>query len=809
MIDVLQEYLIRIGISPPDEASYRKLVGMMAGAEATVTGSVGGMAKHILEAQGAIVGAFTSISAAIIGMADHVAMSDQRYRLMGEKMMMTTRSARELDMITKALGADLGEIVWDKELHQRAIILDQDFKRMSASMGGGFEGNMKGIRDIRFEFSRLQMGLEFFTMSFAGGLFKNLMPGDAGKKIHDWVTWFQNNASRLGEEWAKRFVPVLKETWHIMTELWEVGKSAGVAFSNFIGLLSGDESIQGAAFSFENVAKAISHIGEWMVKFFDWITHAEMLLAHFATATSFLVHGEWEKAGAEFKAGLADLGAGGMGTGAVLGAAIGGVVGGPPGAAVGATIGAGAGGAARTTGNLQKPGYAKEALGGFTGWLGGLGRGAQHAGGYLPSPQEASAALAAEESDFSPRERERRHKAGQYGLYAIPSAPPVDTWAKIWASGDAATKAGYAAFARASGWIPLGTPTPAVPTAAAAAGPAQQIMLAPGRWAQHAAGYLPSPQEASAAAAAQSGAPVQSQADLIDRIAAAITKQENTLSNPKTAPNNNPGNLHSWGDRPIVNGFAAFPDWDTGMRALREQIRKNIALGLDLQEFFGGKNTPEGKVIYPGYDKTLPTYAEQVGKALNIPVDVPLAQIAAPASAAATPPTPAHGAAWLQPAGWDGAAAQPARQRDWLAQPPQWYGAAPARDAVTGRESPASPIPESLPIIQAPPSWADKAPEWLRTLRMQSDSGESVPMPAAPPAGSDMMGQMQQQAVMPPAGAATVNSSPRFEVNVGGINIMQPGADAHQISRAVQQGVKAALDEQVMHDLLQLQGQWG
>jgi hypothetical protein len=767
------------------------------------------MAKHILEAQGAIVGAFTSISAAIIGTADKVAMSDQGYRLMGEKMLMTTESARKLDLITKALGADLGQIVWDRELHQRAVVLSQDIDRMTAGLGGGFEGKMRGVRDIRFEFSRLEVAAKFLAMSFTGKLFEKLAPGDAGDKIRHWVDWFESEIPHLADKLATKAGPVLKETWHMMKELWEVGKSAGVAFSNFIGLLSGDESIQGTAFSFENVAKAISHIGEWMVKFFDWITHAELLLAHFATATSFLVHGEWGKAGAEFKAGLADLGAGGMGTGAVLGAAIGGVVGGPPGAAVGATIGAGAGGAAETIGNLQKPGYAKEALDGFTGWLGGLGRWAQHAAGYLPSPQEASAALAAEESGFNPQERERRHKAGQYGLYAIPSAPPVDTWAKIWASGDAATKAGYAAFARASGWIPLGTPTPAVPTAAAAAGPAQQIMLAPGRWAQHAAGYLPSPQEASAAAAAQSGAPVQSQADLIDRIAAAITKQENTLSNPKTAPNNNPGNLHSWGDRPIVNGFAAFPDWDTGMRALREQIRKNIALGLDLQEFFGGKNTPEGKVIYPGYDKTLPTYAEQVGKALNIPVDVPLAQIAAPASAAATPPTPAHGAAWLQPAGWDGAAAQPARQRDWLAQPPQWYGAAPARDAVTGRESPASPIPESLPIIQAPPSWADKAPEWLRTLRMQSDSGESVPMPAAPPAGSDMMGQMQQQAVMPPAGAATVNSSPRFEVNVGGINIMQPGADAHQISRAVQQGVKAALDEQVMHDLLQLQGQWG
>jgi hypothetical protein len=63
-----------------------------------------------------------------------------------------------------------------------------------------------------------------------------------------------------------------------------------------------------------------------------------------------------------------------------------------------------------------------------------------------------------------------------------------------------------------------------------------------------------------------------------------------------SAKNNNPGNLRSWGKRPIVNGFASFDTEEEGFAALRDQINLNINRGLSLYEFFAGK--PK---VYPGY----------------------------------------------------------------------------------------------------------------------------------------------------------------------------------------------------------------
>src|ERR1017187_5689851 len=150
MENIIKEYLVKLGFTA-DESAFRRMDRLMSGAETTVTRHASGMARHILEAQSAIVGAFAAISGAIIGVVDKMAMADQSYRLMGEKMLMTTDSARKMDMITKALGADLDQIVWDPELHRRAVLMGEDITKMTKALGPDFETKMLGIRDIRSE----------------------------------------------------------------------------------------------------------------------------------------------------------------------------------------------------------------------------------------------------------------------------------------------------------------------------------------------------------------------------------------------------------------------------------------------------------------------------------------------------------------------------------------------------------------------------------------------------------------------------------------------------------------------------------
>ena len=85
--------------------------------------------------------------------------------------------------------------------------------------------------------------------------------------------------------------------------------------------------------------------------------------------------------------------------------------------------------------------------------------------------------------------------------------------------------------------------------------------------------------------------------------------------------NNNPGNLRSWGTRPIVAGFAMFPTVAAGFIALERQVERNVfERGLTFLEFFAGQRDPHGEVLpgkYAGFapakDKNNPqAYAEFV-----------------------------------------------------------------------------------------------------------------------------------------------------------------------------------------------------
>lgn len=113
--------------------------------------------------------------------------------------------------------------------------------------------------------------------------------------------------------------------------------------------------------------------------------------------------------------------------------------------------------------------------------------------------------------------------------------------------------------------------------------------------------------------------------DLVDKIAEAIARMEGYFQPGSLAQrNNNPGNLRSWGSRPIVGGYAKFETPEEGWAALKQQIRRNIDRGLNLLEFFSGKPG-----VYAGYspaaDRNDPVnYARFVARQAGIDVTTPL-----------------------------------------------------------------------------------------------------------------------------------------------------------------------------------------
>ena len=94
--------------------------------------------------------------------------------------------------------------------------------------------------------------------------------------------------------------------------------------------------------------------------------------------------------------------------------------------------------------------------------------------------------------------------------------------------------------------------------------------------------------------------------DLIEAIAQGIATEEDFYKKTKNVPAisqrlNNPGCLDHWKNpkgRPydVVNGFANFPDEETGWKALRAQCLINLKRNLTWREFFAGKRR-----VYVGF----------------------------------------------------------------------------------------------------------------------------------------------------------------------------------------------------------------
>jgi hypothetical protein len=303
MANVIEEYLVSLGFAI-DDPSYRKFEALMNNAERTLTMHTSGMARRMIETQGAILGTFTGLSAAILGVVDHAASADQKFRLMGLRMLMTTESARKLSMVSDALGASLEEIVWDPELHQRAIEMNDRIDKMAQSLGPGFENSMKGIRDVRTEISQFGVDLKFLGMKFAQDVWQQFAPGDPAKRLRDWLMWFESDIPKISAMLTGYAVPAVRKTVEMWGELAQVLKGAGVAYTNTVALFSGDSSLRTTSFDLDKIFKATEHVGDGFVKLFQIITRGEYVLAHFASGAALLFAGKNKEAGEEFKAGL-------------------------------------------------------------------------------------------------------------------------------------------------------------------------------------------------------------------------------------------------------------------------------------------------------------------------------------------------------------------------------------------------------------------------------------------------------------------------------------------------------------------------
>lgn len=319
--NILDEYLVKLGFSI-DTVGASRFAGALRDAASLVDRQYGGMVKKVAEFHTAAVGAFAAVGAAALGIADKTAQADQEYRLLALHMYTSLPVARELKIALDALGQPLENIMWDPELARRFNQLVKDQRALTEELGPNFENQMMKIRDVRFEFSRFGVELQYLTMKVVEDLaeaFGTTMSA-ALDKFREFNNWFIQNMPAIAAWITDKLKPVLMDVYEVMKSTWETIKVVGVAFRE----ITGDASII-----------------DFFAKLAITINNVVQMAAHLAGGLGLLAHGNFKAANIEFKAAAALAGPGtGTAGAAITGALVGTAIGGPAGALTGIAIGA-------------------------------------------------------------------------------------------------------------------------------------------------------------------------------------------------------------------------------------------------------------------------------------------------------------------------------------------------------------------------------------------------------------------------------------------------------------------------------------
>lgn len=284
---ILDEYLVKLGFTT-DTVGYARFANALRDASSLVENQTFGMAKKILEAQTAATGLFAAIGAGALGMADKVAMADQDYRLLALHMYTSLPVARELKVALDALGQPLENVMWDPELAARFHQLVDDQRTLTEELGPGFESQMVKIRDVRFEVTRFGVELQYLSMFLVDDLAKAFGTTTDGllEKMRGFNDWFITHMPEIADWIANKLKPVLIDVEDVASETWVMVKALAAAFTNLVGALSGDTSLEGTTTNFEKFSTAIQKALGWLTSFVVSVDKAVEIMAHLVSAAA-------------------------------------------------------------------------------------------------------------------------------------------------------------------------------------------------------------------------------------------------------------------------------------------------------------------------------------------------------------------------------------------------------------------------------------------------------------------------------------------------------------------------------------------
>jgi hypothetical protein len=211
----IRSYLVKLGYAV-DETSSRKFSDVLKRDAVEVAKFAGGAAIAFAEVGTAFVAAAAAVAGATVGLVSSVAKQDLSFQLYARRMYMGTDAARKLKIATDALGYSLEEIIWGPpELAERyhQLIIDQD--KMFRYLGeDGGERVFRKIRDIGFQFTRMEPALRIFAMRLTEDVMNKLFGNSESLEVRlkGFVDWFESPQGfvRISKEFSDVLVPAIK-----------------------------------------------------------------------------------------------------------------------------------------------------------------------------------------------------------------------------------------------------------------------------------------------------------------------------------------------------------------------------------------------------------------------------------------------------------------------------------------------------------------------------------------------------------------------------------------------------------------------
>jgi len=269
---VIKSYLVALNFDVNSQ-SQRKFDEAIRVATQNITRFTGGMATSFVEAGASVVGVLTAIATGTVALATETARGDLQMQLMARRMMMSLPQFREMKMALDALGVSAQDVIFGPpELRERYKTLSEDNRRIMAALGpADFEREMRRIRDVEFQFTRLRQEAGLFVMALTKSLSKALTGDENGilMRLKSWNEWLIQNIPDLANKAATYLAPVLRDVWSILKDIGSMGQMVADDFVQMVGVLYNDQRLIGGKANLETISLSLQHISDELADIID------------------------------------------------------------------------------------------------------------------------------------------------------------------------------------------------------------------------------------------------------------------------------------------------------------------------------------------------------------------------------------------------------------------------------------------------------------------------------------------------------------------------------------------------------------